>query len=122
MEQPPQPGSEVVAPSEMFAMMYCQQSIPPSNLETEGFSGLQPVLGWSGMDWNWCGRQYGFYPLSGNYGTGGTFQAANPLQHGKSFNVLCCDGHVTMVPILDLIDPQKTARRWNVDNQPHVEF
>jgi prepilin-type N-terminal cleavage/methylation domain-containing protein/prepilin-type processing-associated H-X9-DG protein len=32
-----------------------------------------------------------------------------PAQHGKSFNVLCCDGHVWRVRISDLFDVKKTA-------------
>jgi prepilin-type N-terminal cleavage/methylation domain-containing protein/prepilin-type processing-associated H-X9-DG protein len=43
------------------------------------------------------------------------------LRHGKSYNVLFCDGHVAeMLPEV-LFDPAKTAAMWNYDHEPHPE-
>jgi prepilin-type N-terminal cleavage/methylation domain-containing protein/prepilin-type processing-associated H-X9-DG protein len=44
------------------------------------------------------------------------------LRHGKSYNVLFCDGHVAeMLPEV-LFEPAKTAVMWNSDHQPHPEL
>ncbi len=42
-----------------------------------------------------------------------------PLQHGWTFNVLFCDGHVQAMKLPDLLQPSKSARLWNYDHQPH---
>jgi prepilin-type processing-associated H-X9-DG protein/prepilin-type N-terminal cleavage/methylation domain-containing protein len=41
--------------------------------------------------------------------------------HGKGFNVLFCDGHVSVIPRRDYIDPRRTAGNWNSDHEPHPE-
>jgi hypothetical protein len=54
----------------------------------------------------------------------------NPPQHGKYFNVLFSDKHVSAKPIANLFytlssGPSSqftTAAEWNVDHQPHPEF
>lgn len=113
----PRSEAEVVVPSEMFDIMDAREIIPYS------WAMGSPDLiwmgsGWSG--WNWAGcppplpPRYSFvpagFPLSGF-----------PLQHGKAFNVLFCDGHVAAVLVSNLSDPAITARNWNFDNQPHPE-
>ena len=42
-----------------------------------------------------------------------------PIQHGKDFNVVFCDGHVEAAPRTNLFNMFLSARNWNVDNQPH---
>jgi len=44
-----------------------------------------------------------------------------PPQHGRNFNVLFCDGHVSQMKVLDLMQCSKTAALWNYDHQPHPE-
>src|SRR2546425_6114474 len=44
---------------------------------------------------------------------------AKSFRHGKAFNVLFCNGHVSAIARQDLFDPRKTWRNWNRDQQPH---
>jgi prepilin-type N-terminal cleavage/methylation domain-containing protein/prepilin-type processing-associated H-X9-DG protein len=50
--------------------------------------------------------------------------AAEPyvLPHGKNFNLLFCDGHVTAMNPWILFNPTNSAAMWNYDHQPHPEF
>jgi prepilin-type N-terminal cleavage/methylation domain-containing protein len=92
--------SDVVSPSETFAMMDSVQGC----LATAS----------SGEDWVWCL----YYPNP-------VIPFAAPpvrVQHGAYFNVVCCDAHVVGVPVASLFNPSKTARNWNVDHQPHTEL
>ena len=41
--------------------------------------------------------------------------------HAQGYNVLFCDGHVTLVKRSDYLYPPRTAHNWNSDNQPHPE-
>src|SRR5262249_51674708 len=41
--------------------------------------------------------------------------------HQQGYNMLYCDGHVTLVKRNDYLFPPRTARHWNRDNQPHEE-
>jgi prepilin-type N-terminal cleavage/methylation domain-containing protein len=99
--------TDIVAPSELFAIM---------DSRGEGLPSLSPPYGvaWSGLDWTACG--------SGNSGQQESQTLQNPPQHGASFNVLSCDAHVAPVRIADLFNPTNTAQNWNVDHQPHPEF
>ena len=45
-----------------------------------------------------------------------------PPQHGRNFNVLFCDGHVSQTKVVDLMQCSKTAALWNYDHQPHPEI
>jgi len=45
---------------------------------------------------------------------------ANP-PHGRSYNVLFCDGHVVLVRRSDYLYPPRSAAQWNCDHQPHPE-
>jgi prepilin-type processing-associated H-X9-DG protein len=88
--------SQVKAPSEMFAIADSRVWKSPA------------VWVWQGMDL----MQYGL------------FIAVPELEsprHGKGYNVLFCDGHVSLIKRLDFVDPRKTARNWNNDNEPHPE-
>ena len=50
--------------------------------------------------------------------------AASPyvLPHGKNYNQLYCDGHVSVMNPAILFDPSKSAALWNYDHQPHPEL
>ena len=41
-------------------------------------------------------------------------------RHGKGFNFLFCDGHVTLVKRQDFLDLRKTGPNWNNDHEPHI--
>jgi prepilin-type N-terminal cleavage/methylation domain-containing protein len=83
--------SYVATPSELFAIMDSRGGGPP----------------WQGVDWV--------------EGTTDIQVLAPKPQHGKVFNVLCADGHVTEVPLTTLFNPTNSARNWNVDHQPHPD-
>ena len=100
----PRPGlsvAEIKAPSEMFAIGDTRFDFGPGN-QSEG-----PSPG-NALDLMLCGDfACSFYP---------------PLQrHGKSYNVVCCDGHVLAMERFILHDPTNTALMWNNDHQPHPE-
>jgi prepilin-type processing-associated H-X9-DG protein len=45
----------------------------------------------------------------------------SPARHGKDYNMLFCDGHVSgMKPVL-LFSLTNNAILWNYDHQPHPE-
>ncbi len=44
-----------------------------------------------------------------------------PPQHGRTFNVLFCDGHVAQMKVVDLVQCSKSAALWNYDHKPHPE-
>ena len=44
-----------------------------------------------------------------------------PLRHGKNYNLVFCDGHVSSLDPVLLFDPRKAAPNWNNDFQPHPE-
>jgi prepilin-type N-terminal cleavage/methylation domain-containing protein/prepilin-type processing-associated H-X9-DG protein len=50
--------------------------------------------------------------------------AAEPFapRHGKNYNVLMCDGHVSSISPWVLFNPSNTAAMWNYDHQPHPEM
>jgi prepilin-type processing-associated H-X9-DG protein/prepilin-type N-terminal cleavage/methylation domain-containing protein len=116
----PRSEAEIIAPSEMFAIMDTREIIPfdwaMSLTGDPHYTWLGS--GWTGWDWAGCPP-----PLPPRY----TFVPPNfplgrfPMQHGKAFNVLFCDGHVAPVMVSKLSDPAITARNWNFDNQPHEE-
>jgi prepilin-type N-terminal cleavage/methylation domain-containing protein len=119
--EPPQPAAQVVAPSEMFALMDTQESLQPNAYGTQlpnpGWSLIGP--GWSGQDYAYCTFRGFFYPLPGS---GRIAQGPTPIQHGTVFNVVFTDAHVAAVPSSDVFNPTNRARNWNVDHQPHREF
>jgi prepilin-type processing-associated H-X9-DG protein len=48
--------------------------------------------------------------------------AFDPARHGKNYNQLFCDGHVTAMSPWVLFNPTNTASMWNSDHQPHCEL
>jgi prepilin-type N-terminal cleavage/methylation domain-containing protein/prepilin-type processing-associated H-X9-DG protein len=93
---PPLRESLVLIPSEMFAI-----------LDSKGI-GSGTV--WRGYDNSFCSPWYNLQPMS-------SFP-----QHGRKFNVLSCDGHVSSIQIGNLFNPTNTALNWNNDHQLHIEF
>jgi prepilin-type N-terminal cleavage/methylation domain-containing protein/prepilin-type processing-associated H-X9-DG protein len=45
-----------------------------------------------------------------------------PARHGKTYNQVFCDGHVTGMDPWVLFNPTNTARMWNYDHEPHPEL
>jgi prepilin-type N-terminal cleavage/methylation domain-containing protein/prepilin-type processing-associated H-X9-DG protein len=43
-------------------------------------------------------------------------------RHGKNYNQLFCDGHVSAMKPWVLFNPTNTARMWNYDHEPHPEL
>ncbi|MGO8700421.1 MAG: DUF1559 domain-containing protein [Limisphaerales bacterium] len=48
-----------------------------------------------------------------------TNETAEP--HGSGYNMLFVDGHADGIRRKDFLYPPRTARNWNLDNQPHPE-
>ncbi len=44
------------------------------------------------------------------------------VRHGKNYNQLYCDGHVSEMSPWVLFNPSNTASLWNYDHQPHPEL
>lgn len=96
---PPIRESEVVVPSEMFAISDSHVFHPQQN------PGSQ--LAW-GLDWAEP------LPLYEN--------ELEKIRHLRGYNVLFCDGHVALIDRLSYVDPRKTGQNWNNDHNPHSEF
>jgi prepilin-type processing-associated H-X9-DG protein len=45
----------------------------------------------------------------------------DPARHGRNYNQLFCDGHVSSMKPSFLFNPKDTAAMWNFDHQPHPE-
>ncbi len=93
--------SQVVAPSEMYAI---------ADSRTEWNSILR--------------RDQGLYVL--HYGWEiyhvGAIERTRPPRHRSGYNVAFCDGHVETVKREVMFQPSDRLRRWNRDNQPHPEL
>ena len=48
--------------------------------------------------------------------------AFDPARHGKGYNQVFCDGHVTGMDPWVLFNPTNTAPMWNYDHEPHPEL
>jgi prepilin-type N-terminal cleavage/methylation domain-containing protein/prepilin-type processing-associated H-X9-DG protein len=48
--------------------------------------------------------------------------AFDPSRHGKTYNVLFCDGHISGINPWVLFNPTNSARMWNCDHEPHPEL
>jgi prepilin-type N-terminal cleavage/methylation domain-containing protein/prepilin-type processing-associated H-X9-DG protein len=91
--------SQVLAPSEMFAVSDARVFRDPFD------PGSQSPWG---IDWA--------EPLP---------HYENELElyrHGKGYNVLFCDGHVSLINRLAYIDPRKSGQNWNNDHNLHQEY
>jgi len=98
---PPVSESQVIFPSEMFA-------IADSRIIYDSASRRQ---------------QGGLVEMPRNFPTTwgpGTTEPL-PLRHGKGFNFLFCDGHVLLVKRVDFLNRTNTWQNWNNDRQPHKE-
>jgi prepilin-type N-terminal cleavage/methylation domain-containing protein/prepilin-type processing-associated H-X9-DG protein len=91
--------NQVAAPSEMFALMDARAEYfgTPAGSVLAGIDNIMCLGPWVGPPF------------------------LNPLQHGKSFNVAFCDGHVRSIRLADLFNPTNSASNWNHDHQPHPE-
>ena len=90
---------QVQSPSEMFA-------VGESRWLSQGSRGVP-----GGNDYMICGL------LTPNRGG----LAFDPTRHGKNYNQLFCDGHVSAMSPWVLFNPTNTAPMWNHDHQPHPE-
>ncbi len=87
-------------------------AIGESRWEFQGDQGA----GDGGHDWMKCGFIYG--PGYANRGA----LAFDPARHGKNYNQLYCDGHISAMSPWVLFNPTNTAAMWNYDHQPHREL
>jgi hypothetical protein len=125
---PPHSETQVVAPSELFALMDAKAVFPYS----AGIQyGIQDYIGSgrSGHPWTECNGLYaqssGLASVMGDIGD--AFMYSNkgfnlPIAHGQVFNVVCADGHVSAIPASLVFNLTNSAANWNVDHQPHPEF
>jgi prepilin-type N-terminal cleavage/methylation domain-containing protein/prepilin-type processing-associated H-X9-DG protein len=100
-QQPEVPEPQVKVPSEMFAIgesRFWQQNRLTKNADCVAVM--------------FCGF------LSDSPGRPITF----PTRHGKNYNQLFCDGHITAMDPWILFNPTNTAAMWNNDHQPHPEL
>ena len=93
---------QIAVPSEMLAIG--ESRWKPGNPAQKG-----------GLDIMQCGLIYG--PAWANKGP----WAFDPARHGKSYNQLFCDGHVSTMSPWVLFNPTNAASIWNYDHQPHTE-
>jgi prepilin-type N-terminal cleavage/methylation domain-containing protein len=99
----------VAAPAQMYAVADARSLLRDSG---PGWFPIEPpnaTLGPSSMNpwlkpWPWQQQ----------------LREADP-PHEKGYNVLCCDGHVSLVKRSDYLYPPRTAHNRNRDNQPHEE-
>ena len=100
---PPVLESAVRAPTEMLAVSDSATitgAIPGTGM------GIDPIGGGDDI-------------LSCDLNAGSWIYAA---RHGKNYNQLLCDGHVSAMPPSLLFSPANTAAMWNYDHQPHPEM
>jgi prepilin-type N-terminal cleavage/methylation domain-containing protein/prepilin-type processing-associated H-X9-DG protein len=97
----------VKAPAEMFAIGESRFV----NAKVNSYPGGQcdMLCGW--LDWK-----------NEPDGTGKKQYAFDPARHGKNYNQLFCDGHVSAMSPWVLFNPTNTASMWNNDHQPHPEL
>jgi prepilin-type processing-associated H-X9-DG protein len=92
---------QIACPSEMFAIG--ESKWKPGTRAKGGFDVMQ------------CGIPRGQTWV--NQG----IDAFDPARHGKNYNQLFCDGHVSEMSPWILFNPTNTASMWNYDHQPHTE-
>ncbi len=97
--------NQVFVPSDMIALADSQELYGSEQDQTEGTELTEAVTGWYGVDWLRCA----LLP-----------ESTHPRQHGKNYNDLFCDTHVSEKDPLILFDPTESATEWNCDHQPHA--
>ena len=103
--QRPVGEQQVAAPSEMFAIGESRAiSVNQSPTFSTAYVG-------SGVDW---GTPTSLSSAFGIYWT-------SPERHGKNYNVVCCDGHVSGLDRFVFFESDKTAVNWNSDHREHRE-
>jgi hypothetical protein len=124
----PRKESDVVASSEMYAVMDTAE-VWPNYVATNMFLDWDGVTwlgtGWTGQDDAGCFLKVntiGFYNSGPPPYNTPNVSAAQPQQHNGVRNVVFCDDHVASVRVSDLLNPKKTALNWNFDHQPHMEL
>lgn len=79
-------------------------------------------------DWNVWGLSDDALRSGSDFGVCSHFFASDlaaapyVLRHGKNFNLLFCDGHVSAMNPWTLFNPTNSATMWNYDHQPHPEL
>ena len=91
--------SQVKVSSEMFAIGESRYASAKENSFPGGAGGLDRLE---------CGI--------GKFGS-----AFDLRRHGKTYNQLFCDGHVSAIDPMVLFNPTNTASMWNYDHEPHLE-
>jgi len=90
--------AEVKAPAQMIAMGDSRMTLVQFGQNGQSFAGyFQMFCGPDGSYWY------------------------TPSRHGRHYNVVFCDGHVSGVKPAVLFNPTNSAPQWNYDNQPHLE-
>ena len=100
----PAPEVRVKAPSDMVAVADSRFLSPKINGEPGGYDLLECGLTWP--------------PVPGSI----KHSAFDPSRHGRTYNVLFCDGHISGVNPRILFNPTNSARMWNCDHEPHPEL
>ncbi len=91
-----EPGVSV--PSEMYAVVDAR-----SDVVGQGIAGGIKMSTWSFAAYSYFDGQEA------------------PPPHAQGYNIVFCDGHVSLVKRSDYLYPPRTASNWNSDNQPHPE-
>ena len=95
---PPVSEAEVSVPSEMLAI--CDSLMKKDSA----------MVG--GDDFGQCGHLVSSDLAAASY----------VLPHGKNYNLLLCDGHVSAMSPSLLFSPSNSAAMWNYDHKPHPEL
>jgi prepilin-type processing-associated H-X9-DG protein len=103
---PPVSESQIRVPSEMLSVG--ESRFLTADKVTVGTSASGPNPG--GDDTLRCGIRFPAEP------------PFDPARHGKNYNQLLCDGHVSSVSPWILFNPTNSASTWNYDHQPHPEL
>jgi len=98
----PAPEVRVKSPSDMLAVADSRFLSPKINGDPGGDDALE------------CGLTWPFGPINRI--------AFDPSRHGRTYNVLFCDGHISGVNPWVLFNPTNSARMWNCDHEPHPEL
>ena len=98
--------SQIAVPSEMLAIGESRFLNPMLNGIPGGYDEMR--CGWLKWPNNPNDRKTAF--------------AFDPARHGKNYNQLFCDGHLSAASPWIIFNPTNTAAMWNYDHQPHPEL